>query len=160
MHSSLIEATTDTQTLIDLLRLHSSPQANLSGNSRAIQIGDVFVACDGVIGDGRRYVGDAVSRGAAAVLIDVTDESEYQQFVLSVAPQGALLLGVVGLKQRMAELADRWYGQPSSHLHIVAVTGTNGKTSCVNWLATALNSLGLKAGTIGTLGVSFPDGRL
>ena len=157
---SLIDATTDTQTLIDLLRLNSPLTADLSADSRAVQVGDVFVACAGVAGDGRRYVADAVSRGAAVVLIDVQDEDERLRFVPNVAPQSAVMLGVVGLKQRLGELADAWYGRPSTQLHVVAITGTNGKTSCVSWLAQALNALGLKAGTIGTLGVSFPDGHI
>ncbi|MGB3289925.1 MAG: bifunctional UDP-N-acetylmuramoyl-L-alanyl-D-glutamate--2,6-diaminopimelate ligase MurE/UDP-N-acetylmuramoyl-tripeptide--D-alanyl-D-alanine ligase MurF, partial [Burkholderiaceae bacterium] len=49
--------------------------------------------------------------------------------------------------------------EPSKALSVLAVTGTNGKTSCVQWLAAALNAEGIPCGTVGTLGVSLPDGR-
>src|SRR3546814_11600684 len=55
-------------------------------------------------------------------------------------------------------LAHEWYGRPSAALSVVAVTGTNGKTTTVQWLAAALNAQGIACGTVGTLGVTLPDG--
>src|SRR3546814_4891949 len=75
--------------------------------------------------------------------------------VADAAPDMAVpILLVPGLVEQRGEVAHLWYGEPSTALSIVAVTGTNGKTSCVQWLAAALNTEGIPCGTVGTLGVS------
>src|SRR5690606_13031063 len=68
------------------------------------------------------------------------------------------VLEVPGLVACLGEIADLWYGQPSQTLSVVAITGTNGKTSTVQWVAAALNAGGVACGTIGTLGATLPDG--
>ena len=62
----------------------------------------------------------------------------------------------VGLKVVAGAIADAWYGHPSRALDVVAVTGTNGKTSVAWWTAQALSALGRRCGVIGTLGVGEP----
>ncbi|KAG1245243.1 hypothetical protein G6F68_015141 [Rhizopus microsporus] len=69
------------------------------------------------------------------------------------------MLPVTGLRALLGELADTWYGRPSAALAVVAVTGTNGKTSSVQWIAHALSRNDKPCGTIGTLGAVLPDGR-
>src|SRR5699024_3553826 len=58
----------------------------------------------------------------------------------------------------LGEIAHLWYGRPSDALTVIAVTGTNGKTSTTQWIAAALNSEDMPCGTVGTLGVGLPDG--
>ncbi|TAM83733.1 MAG: bifunctional UDP-N-acetylmuramoyl-L-alanyl-D-glutamate--2,6-diaminopimelate ligase MurE/UDP-N-acetylmuramoyl-tripeptide--D-alanyl-D-alanine ligase MurF, partial [Candidimonas sp.] len=119
-------------------------------DSRGVTPGDVFVACPGHATDGRRYLNDAVDRGAAAiVMLDGWSGG---------APSAVPVLAVVGLTSLLGEIADAWYGQPSAHLLVIAVTGTNGKTSTVQWLAAALNAHAVPCGVIGTLGVTQVDG--
>src|SRR5690606_30756177 len=65
---------------------------------------------------------------------------------------------VAGLRGELGALASRWYGEPSRALSVIAVTGTNGKTSCSRWVAQALNAAGTPCGVIGTLGAVLPDG--
>src|SRR5690606_33265546 len=72
--------------------------------------------------------------------------------------KGVPVMVVPGLSKQLGLTAHLWYGKPSTLVSVIAVTGTNGKTSCVQWLAAALNSEGTPCGTIGTLGVSLPDG--
>jgi UDP-N-acetylmuramoyl-L-alanyl-D-glutamate--2,6-diaminopimelate ligase len=60
------------------------------------------------------------------------------------------------LKQHAGSLAHDFYGRPSEELWVCGVTGTNGKTSCSQWIAAALGARGAKAGVIGTLGAGFP----
>jgi UDP-N-acetylmuramoyl-L-alanyl-D-glutamate--2,6-diaminopimelate ligase len=64
------------------------------------------------------------------------------------------------LTERLGELADLWYDKPSAQMKVIAVTGTNGKTSCVQWLTDALQSAGYSAGALGTMGLRFPDGSV
>ena len=65
-------------------------------------------------------------------------------------------LAVDGLRSLAGELAHEVYGRPSENLWLAGVTGTNGKTSCSQWIAQALNALGRKTAVIGTLGSGFP----
>ena len=151
----LIDDAVSTDNLINLLSRQAECGADLHLDSRLIQPGDVFVAVPGIKSDGRDYVQQAIDRGAAAVLMHVDHAATWTAIELRVPT-----MGVVGLQARLGELGDRWYQAPSANLHVVAITGTNGKTSCAQWLADALDHEGTKAGVIGTLGVRFPGGKI
>lgn len=125
------------------------PLGDLHLDSRAIQAGDVFIAVPGLTADGRRFIPQALSQGAAVIL----QEGESRQ----CQRQGETwLLGVPTLASRLGEFAAAYYQHPSNDLHLHAITGTNGKTSCSHFLAQALTLLGHKAAVIGTLGVGVP----
>src|ERR1019366_5686100 len=95
------------------------------------------------------YIADAVARGAAAVLWEREGFSWDEAWrVPNVAVDG--LRGVAG------EIAHEVYGRPSEKLWLAGVTGTNGKTSCSQWIAQALSSLGRKTAVIGMLCSGFP----
>ncbi len=64
--------------------------------------------------------------------------------------------GVMNLKALAGTIAHIAYGKPSDQMWVIGVTGTNGKTSCSQWLAQALTGLGRKSAVIGTLGSGFP----
>src|SRR5699024_8406484 len=117
---------------------------------RDIQPGDVFVACEGIHSHGIDFLDQAIAQGAKAVLIEARDD-----FIID---SSIPVLKVPDLKNVLGHLADQWYGYPSKTLNIIAITGTNGKTSCVNWVAQALNHGGQPCATIGTLGAIMPDG--
>src|SRR5690606_37848091 len=125
-------------------------KADLKLDSRDIQKGDVFVACTGSVVNGLAYIADAVKNGAAAVLAEVASDAESQAF--DDSGYGVPVLPVVHLRTQLGQIADAWYGHPSEAVSVIAVTGTNGKTSCVTWIAEALNSVGKACATIGTLG--------
>lgn len=131
------------------LHAHLATQANLHSDSRAVEAGDAFLAyaVDGA--DNRRYIATAFERGAAAVL--------YQPEGLAAAPQDALALAVPQLDVLAGPIASRWYGAPSEFMRVVAVTGTNGKTSCSHWVAQALSALGTPCAIVGTLGTGLPS---
>src|SRR3546814_19868256 len=76
----------------------------------------------------------------------------------TLPPDSIPVLEIDDLKPMLGGLAHEWYGRPSAALSVVAVTGTNGKTTTVQWLAAALNAQGIACGTVGTLGVTLPDG--
>lgn len=136
--------------IIDWLKKHINQSANLRLDSRDIQIGDVFVACKGHHSDGAQYIQKAVDNGAAAILL----EKGLQAPVVNVP-----LLEVEHLRAQLGALADEWYGYPSASLSVIAITGTNGKTSCANWVAKALTQQGVPCATIGTLGTILPSGE-
>lgn len=139
--------------VVQWLRAHVAAQADLRLDSRDVRPGDVFAACPGSASDGRLYIDQAVRQGAAAVLLEA---AEGQALPVSGVP----MLSVTALRRMLGRLADEWYGQPSAALTVVAVTGTNGKTSSVQWLARALTDGGRPCGAIGTLGAALPSGEI
>ena len=130
------------------------PIGRLRLHSAEVETGDVFIALPGAAADGRDYIAEAVARGAAAVLYEAagTDRQTGLQ-------DGAALLGIAGLRQRLGELAARHCGRPSRRLRVIGITGTNGKTTVACLLAQALDRLGGRCGYIGTVGAGF-SGRL
>lgn len=142
------------QDLIRWMEGKAARTAQLCLDSRQVQSGDVFFACPGQKTDGRMYVDQAIKRGAAAILVQADGPSAASP----TSSDAASILEVPGLSGLLGEVAHEWYGRPSEALSVVAITGTNGKTSSVQWLAAALNSEGVACGTIGTLGVTLPDG--
>ena len=128
------------------------PSANLTADSRQVGAGDVFIAFPGDTVDGRAYIPDAIARGAAVVLYEADGFTWNDMRVL---PSMALQ----GLKQQAGPIASAWYERADAAMFSVAVTGTNGKTSCSQWLASALSRLDGPSAVIGTLGTGlYRDG--
>jgi UDP-N-acetylmuramoyl-L-alanyl-D-glutamate--2,6-diaminopimelate ligase len=121
----------------------------LQTDSRRVQPGDLFLALPGMLADGRDYIGDAVASGAGAIAYETDDG-----YRLPGAPVPAF--GVSGLRHKIGVIADRFYGAPSRRLVVVGVTGTNGKTTCTQLLAQALDQSPRRCAVIGTLGGGFP----
>jgi UDP-N-acetylmuramoyl-L-alanyl-D-glutamate--2,6-diaminopimelate ligase len=127
-----------------LARLHAFPR-RLTTDSRRVEPGVAFAAYPGSATDGRRFIADAIARGAAGVLWE-PHEFHWQ------AEWDAPNVPVPGLKHALGDVADFVYGSPSSALWVIGVTGTNGKTSCTHWIADALEHCGRRAAVVGTLG--------
>ena len=116
--------------------------AALVADSRAVTPGDAFFAYPGEQADGRRFIDQAIARGAAAIVAELGDAGA------SAVPWR----NVAGLKRACGPIADVYHGHPTARLDVVAVTGTNGKTSCSQWIAQGLQGLGRPCSVIGTLG--------
>lgn len=125
----------------------TAPGAQLTLDSRRVRPGDVFLACPGEAGDGRHYIAQAVDAGARAVLFD--DHGDFQWDDHWSVPH----LPVHDLNEVAGRIAHDWYGQPDRDLLSVAVTGTNGKTSCTQWLGQALSLQHMPTAVVGTLGI-------
>jgi UDP-N-acetylmuramoyl-L-alanyl-D-glutamate--2,6-diaminopimelate ligase len=118
--------------------------ATLVADSRRVAPGDAFLAFPGERSDGRRHLAQALERGAAALLL----EAEGAEPAHAPVPQRR----VAGLRRLAGPIADAFLGAPSARLDVVAVTGTNGKTSCSQWIAQGLHAGGRRAAVVGTLG--------
>ncbi len=126
------------------------PVGGLAVDSRRVEEGAVFFARPGVASDGIEFVDEALSRGAAAVVVPADDPRGSRDFGVPTAR-------VADVAQCLGLAADRFFAKPSCALTAVAVTGTNGKTSVVHYVAEALTRLGEPCGVIGTLGAGvFP----
>lgn len=131
--------------------------AHLTLDSRAVERGDVFLAYAGGRSDGRDYIQQAIERGAAAVVFEAQGEERVAGLHAMLAGHRVAACSVAGLKDMLGGLAAEWYGHPSRGMTVIAVTGTNGKTSCTQWLADALTANGQPCGVIGTLGIRLPE---
>jgi UDP-N-acetylmuramoyl-L-alanyl-D-glutamate--2,6-diaminopimelate ligase len=117
-------------------------------DSRRVEPGDLFVAIPGVHHDGADYIGDALRRGAAAVLSERSLDLE----IPSLTAENALVA--------LSDIARRLYGDPTSSLPVVGVTGTNGKTTTTFLLEAMLTAAGGCPAVIGTVNFRGPQGTL
>jgi UDP-N-acetylmuramoyl-L-alanyl-D-glutamate--2,6-diaminopimelate ligase len=138
-------------------RLHSPQEAAqwlrgqvrgvLHTDSRRVGSGDGFIAWPGGVTDGRQFVAAALTQGATACLVE---QSGADAFAWDA--HGSIAT-YEGLKAASGPIAAAYYEQPSQALEVVAITGTNGKTSTAWWLAHALQNVGKRCAIVGTLGV-------
>ncbi|UFS56183.1 UDP-N-acetylmuramoyl-L-alanyl-D-glutamate--2,6-diaminopimelate ligase [Comamonadaceae bacterium M7527] len=131
--------------------LHARKVQQLCADSRAVETGDAFVAWPGYATDARAFVAGAFSKGAVAALVEARDAAN-SALPVALLDDARVAL-VSGLKTMCGDIASLFYQQPSGQLNVVAVTGTNGKTSTTWWLAQALSAAGQDCGLVGTLGV-------
>ena len=146
-------------------------RARLSCDSRDIAAGDVFVAYPGETSDGRNYIARAVSAGAAAILLEQSGAEAFDSVLQRAATP---VFKIEGLRRHAGEVAAAYLDEPSARMMVVAVTGTNGKTSCTHWIAQGCNeragvaagssvvakSAAARAAVIGTLGAGVPGASL
>ncbi len=114
-------------------------------DSRAVKPGYLFVAIVGTELDGRRFIPDAVSRGAAAVVTEAGDE------VPPGVTEGTGFASVPDARRALSQASNLYYGEPSRSLVVVGVTGTKGKTTTCHLVKNVLDATGEKTGLIGTV---------
>jgi len=129
--------------------LKSWVTGTLRTDSRAVQPGDAFIAWPGYADDGRRFVAGALAAGAATCLVE-------QDQVDAYGFEDARIATLKAMKAATGQIAAAFFDEPSQSLSVLAVTGTNGKTSTAWWTAQALNLLGRRTGVVGTLGIGVP----
>ncbi|MGF6727929.1 UDP-N-acetylmuramoyl-L-alanyl-D-glutamate--2,6-diaminopimelate ligase [Paraburkholderia youngii] len=129
------------------LHAHVQPGAHLHADTRSLAAGDAFFAyaVDGA--DNRAFIDAAIERGAAAVLVQ--PEGFAGKLDASVAH------AVPALNELAGTIASAWYRDPSDAMLAVGITGTNGKTSCSQWVAAALSARGTRCAIVGTLGTGL-----
>ncbi|WP_295523994.1 UDP-N-acetylmuramoyl-L-alanyl-D-glutamate--2,6-diaminopimelate ligase [uncultured Pseudacidovorax sp.] len=144
-----------------LHRLHSPDEAaawlsarvrgQLQVDSRAVGEGDGFIAWPGAATDGRRFVRGALAQGAVACLVEAQGSE-----VFDFGDEPAVA-AYEGLKAATGPIAAAWCGRPADAMTLLAVTGTNGKTSTAWWLAQALEGSAFgPCAVAGTLGIGVP----
>lgn len=128
------------------------PQVHISGvtlRAQDVRPGDLFAALTGSSTHGARYAGDAVERGAVALLTDADGVAELDAAVLGRVP----VLIHPDPRRVLGELAATVYGRPSDRVVVVGVTGTSGKTTTTYLLEAGLRAAGRTVGLIGTIGI-------
>jgi len=126
----------------------------LTIDSRQVAPGDAFIAWPGYAVDGRQFVSQALTAGASACLVEADGAEAFDGL------DRVEVAAMRDLKAATGPLASAFMDSPSQKLGVIAVTGTNGKTSTAWWVAQAMSSLGRRCGVIGTLGVGEPPSPL
>lgn len=136
-----------------------SPKGNpeitsITEDSRAVRPGSLFFALKGFKTDGNLYIPEAVKRGAVAV---ITDSKESLKKFKDL---GVPIVLSKNIRRDLALIASKFYGNPSSSLRVIGITGTNGKTTTAYLLYHLLNRLGKKTAIIGTVEYGLPERRV
>lgn len=142
--------------MVDAQAILKSLGVAMSGvcaDSRRLQRGDLFLAYPGERDDGRRYIAQAVAAQAAAVVWDPSQFAWSSDWKIPNVSQSQL-------RQHAGYFADAVYRQPSRAIPVIAITGTNGKTTTSFFAAQLLEANGTKTGLIGTLGMGRCGGQL
>ena len=129
----------------------------LTLDSREVKPGDLFIACKGTVVHGAHYINKALHAGAAAVIWE-EEGLNSDDNIVQLIPESATVpvLKISDLTSQVGLIASRYYGEPSEQMAIIGITGTDGKTSCSQFIAQALNKAGVFTGIMGTLGYGLP----
>ncbi len=130
---------------IPISNLHGNidtPVSSVSLNSNIIELNSLFVAISGNVVDGHDFIIDCIDKGAT-VIVHEKDIEWYND--------GVTYIKVPDTHEAIGIIASNFYGNPSNHLKLVGITGTNGKTTTATLLHQLFRELGHKAGMIGTV---------
>ncbi len=136
--------------MIDARTLGANRSAAIEGiayDSRAVKKNYLFIAVSGYASDGHAFMEKAISAGASAILHNRT----FDVRAVSARYPNVAFIPVENTRIAMADIAARFYGRPSESMNIVAVTGTNGKTTTAMLIKNIFEACGRMAGLIGTI---------
>lgn len=122
--------------------------SDISNDSRHVKKNSIFLAYPGIHTDGRKYIAEALKKGAKAIVYEKKNFTWQQSW-------DASHYGINDLKKNEGEIAHIFFKKPSKELLTIGITGTNGKTTCAYWISEIQNLLGKKTGLIGTLGYGY-----
>ena len=137
---------------VDAVAVHGSLDVEIAAvesDSRKVTPGSLFVAVRGCASDGHQYVGQALEKGAVAVVCEEIPDG---------ADAKATFVQVKNSRHAVAMIADAFYGHPSRKLTLVGITGTNGKTTTVTLLYHLYKAMGHPCGLLSTI-ANFVDDR-
>ena len=130
---------------INVIEIKGEIEKNITGiniDSRKIESGHLFVALKGTQTDGHAYIGKAIEKGASAVVCETyPDQLE----------EGITYIKIADTEEAVGKLATTFYGNPTSKLELIGVTGTNGKTTIATLLYNMFRLFGYKVGLVSTV---------
>jgi UDP-N-acetylmuramoyl-L-alanyl-D-glutamate--2,6-diaminopimelate ligase len=126
--------------------------------AQEVQPGGMFVAIKGQTADGHDFMHQALQKGAVAVVIQKEPPQPYLNQCLAQAVQTQpIIITVSDTRKAMADLAARFYGEPSENMTLIGITGTNGKTTVAYLIESILLQAGHETGVIGTINYRYAD---
>lgn len=137
---------------LDVLEQKGASDVEINGvniDSRQVTEGNVFVAVKGTAADGHTYIGKAIELGAKAVVCEDMPAE---------LAEGVVYVRLANTEQNVGQMATNFYGDPTSKLKLVGVTGTNGKTTIATVLYNMFRAMGHKVGLLSTV-CNYIDGE-
>lgn len=132
-------------------QIKGSEDVEVSGlflDSRKVVANGLFAAIKGSQVDGHDYIEMAIRNGATSILLEEMPENPNEKITW---------IKTDSARNALAEMADKFFDRPSSNINVIAITGTNGKTSVAWMMYRVLNLLGEKCGLISTIDIRFGD---
>ncbi len=121
-------------------------------NSQKVKKGYIFVAIKGERFNGHDFIKDALERGAVAIVHEKDVNTQCTELSSGIANTSSVIfIGVENSRRTLPCIAHNFYGEPSKHLIMIGVTGTNGKTTTTYIMKSLLESWGKKVGLMGTI---------
>lgn len=117
-------------------------------DSRKIKNGDMFVAINGEVVDGHRFIAQTIEAGAGIVLCETPPEK---------VPETVTVVKVKNTRDAIAYIANNWYNRPSDTMKVIGITGTNGKTTTASMLYALFRDLGYPCGLFSTVQIKIND---
>ncbi|NWG02183.1 MAG: UDP-N-acetylmuramoyl-L-alanyl-D-glutamate--2,6-diaminopimelate ligase [Syntrophaceae bacterium] len=150
---------------VEVKRIDGDTSKEVKGiayHSKQIQEGFLFTALRGVEEDGRRFIGEAIKRGAEVIVLEETlmegaGVPPYKKATENDIPNHVTMILVHNSRQALAKISSNFYGDPSSQVRLIGVTGTNGKTTTTYLLESIFKEAGCQVGVIGTINYRFGE---
>jgi UDP-N-acetylmuramoyl-L-alanyl-D-glutamate--2,6-diaminopimelate ligase len=130
-----------------MVQTHDVEIHNVRYDSRTVSRGDVFVAIRGLEADGHRYLQDVVGKKVKAVIIE-NDSALPDSLCMH---EGIVKIVVPDTRRALSRVSANFFRHPSKEMHVIGVTGTNGKTTTTYVLESIIKTSGQRAGLIGTI---------
>ncbi|MCP4353435.1 MAG: UDP-N-acetylmuramoyl-L-alanyl-D-glutamate--2,6-diaminopimelate ligase [Desulfobacterales bacterium] len=124
-------------------------------NTRNIEERGLFVAIRGLKADGHDFIGQAIAKGASAIVTQKPYLNKYRKGKGEKIPIFPVFAEVEDTRKALAEISSRFYGNPSEKLFIIGITGTNGKTTTTYLIESILEKAGYNVGVIGTVNYRY-----
>ena len=137
---------------VKVIGINGNPDVEINGmelDSRQVKPGGLFFAVKGTVTDGHKFIPKALENGAVAVVCQDLPET---------MPEGVTFVKLENTEHAVGQIATDFYGDPTSKMKLVGVTGTNGKTTIATVLYNMFRRLGFKAGLLSTV-CNYVDGQ-
>ena len=123
----------------------------ITDNSKLVKHNYLFFAIKGISLDGHRYIDNAIQKGCKVIICSYLPNK--------ITPAVCYIV-VENIRESVYDISSKYYNDPAKKIKIIAVTGTNGKTSIVFFLYNFLSSLGIKVGMLSTIENSILDKKV
>ncbi len=126
--------------------------------AQEVQPAGMFIAVEGQTADGHDYIDQAIKNGALAIVAQkIPCQSAQPEDIAGAKDEYPIIIHVPDTRMALADLAACFYNNPSAHMHLIGITGTNGKTTVAYLIESILLMAGFKVGVIGTINYRFAN---
>jgi UDP-N-acetylmuramyl-tripeptide synthetase len=143
---------------LDQAKLPNREISSIHYRAQDIQPAGLFVAIEGRTADGHDYIGQALGKGAVAIVVQKKPAQSFlSENIAGTKDEYPVIIQVPDTRTALADLAVCFYNSPSDHMYLVGITGTNGKTTVAYLIESILSAAGFNVGVIGTINYRYAN---